>query len=168
MAATPAASQPRGQPLRSPPMRASATHCLEVLPCGLSLGVPRWSADGGCVDRQATLATEAFEVLSALGDHRMIRRKRRGRNRRRAPVERLGIVGPSCFLGDDGEVVQGVGEIRVKRTQLFFLNACGASQQLISGRKVALRHGAFRLIERVLLLSHHDSGDASKCVGEQL
>src|SRR5262245_38284488 len=53
----------------------------------------------------------------------------------------------------------------MERTQLFFLNACSASEQLISIHKVAGRRGAFRSIEHVtsvLLLSHDDSGAASQ------
>ena len=59
----------------------------------------------------------------------------------------------------------------MERTQLFFLKACSASEQLISRRKVAGRHSAFRSIEHVtsvLLLSHHDAGAASQSVGKQL
>ena len=43
------------------------------------------------------------------------------------------------------------------RTQLFFLNACGVSQQLISRQQVACLCGAFRPLEQVtsvLLFSH--------------
>jgi hypothetical protein len=55
---------------------------------------------------------------------------------------------PSSF-GNDGKVVQRVGEIRVERTQLFFLNPCRTSQQFICRREVAIHRGAFRPIEDV-------------------
>jgi hypothetical protein len=37
----------------------------------------------------------------------------------------------------------------VERTQLGLLNACGASQQLISRRQVAIRRGVFSHLEHV-------------------
>ncbi len=135
------------------------------------LDVRRWRDDGRCVDRQATRAAEVFKVLSACQDHRMVGRKRRRRYGSRPAIERLGLARSSCSFGNDGEVVQGVGEIWMERTQLFFLNACGASQQLISGRKVACRRRAFRPIEQVtsvLLVSHGVSAAFSQSVGEQL
>jgi hypothetical protein len=49
----------------------------------------------------------------------------------------------------------------MERTQLFFLNACGASQQLISRHKIAIRRGTFRPIEHltsVLMFGHRVSG----------
>jgi hypothetical protein len=87
----------------------------------------------------------------------MIRRKRCGRYRSRPAIERLGLARASHSFGNDGEIVQGIGEIRMVRTQLLFLNACGVSQQLISRHKVASRRGAFRPLEQVtsvLLFSH--------------
>jgi hypothetical protein len=59
----------------------------------------------------------------------------------------------------------------MERTQFLFLNACGASQQLSSRRKVASRRGAFRPIEHVTsvpLFSHRVSRAFSQSVGEQL
>jgi hypothetical protein len=59
----------------------------------------------------------------------------------------------------------------MERTQFLFLNACGASQQLISRGKVASRRGAFRPIDQVtnvLLFSHRVSRASSHSAGEQL
>jgi hypothetical protein len=88
----------------------------------------------GC-DRQAALTAEVVEVLSALRDHRMVRRKRRGRNCRRPSKERLGIAQSSCLLGDDGEVGQRARQIRMKRTQFGFLRPSGVLQQLVAEEK---------------------------------
>jgi hypothetical protein len=110
----------------------------------------RRRTDSGYIDRQATRAAEVFEVLSARCDHRIVRRKRRGRNRGRPAVERLGIARSSGFLSDDGEVIQRARQIRMQRTQLSFLNACGMSQQLIRRREVASGRGMFRHLEHVL------------------
>src|SRR5688572_18924535 len=74
----------------------------------------------------------------------MVRRQRRGRNRCRPPVKRLGITEASSFLRDDREVVQRVGEVGMERTQLSFLNAGGLSEQFACRREVAIRGGAFR------------------------
>ncbi len=103
----------------------------------------------GCIDLQATRAAEVFEVLSARRNHRMVHGKRRGRNRHRLAIKRLGIAWPSCLLGDDGEVIERVGQIRMERTQFGFLNARGFSQQLIRRREVTSSGGAFRLPEHV-------------------
>jgi hypothetical protein len=101
----------------------------------------------------------------------MVRRKRRRRDRRRATVERLGFRGASGSFGDDGEVVQCVGQIRMMRPQLFFLKFCGACQQLISRCKVASRRGALRPVEHatsVLMFRHGMSGVSFVVRGEHL
>jgi hypothetical protein len=116
-------------------------------------------------------AAKVFEVLPACRDHRMVGRKRRRCYGSRPAKEPLGLTRASCSFGDDCEVVQRVGEIRMERTQLIFLNACGASQQLIRGHKVASRCGAFRPLEQVtsvLLFGHRVSRDFSQFVGESL
>jgi hypothetical protein len=115
----------------------------------------------GCIARQATRAAEIFKVLSAGSDHRMIRRKRRRRYGSRPAIERLGLARASRPLGDDSKVVQRVGQIRMERTQLFFLNARRAFQQLISRHQIASRRGTFRPIEHlpsVLMFGHRVSG----------
>ena len=117
----------------------------------------RWRDDGVWVDRQTTRAAEVFKVLPAGHDHRMVGRQRCRRDGRSSAIERLGLARASRSFGDDGEVVQGVGEIRMKRAEFFFLNARGASQQLIGRRKVASCRGAFRPLEQLtsfLLFSH--------------
>jgi hypothetical protein len=123
------------------------------------------------MDRQATRAAEVFKVLSARHSHRMVGRQRRRRNGSRPAIERLGLSESSRSFGDDGEVVQRVGQIRMERAQLLFLEACGASQQLISRCQVASRRGAFRPIEHVtsvLLFRHRVSGASLQLVAEQL
>jgi hypothetical protein len=72
---------------------------------------------------------EAFEVLSTQRDHRIIRRKCRGRDRHGSAVERLCIGRPICLLSEDSEVVQDVGEIPVEWAQLVFLTAGGVPEQ---------------------------------------
>jgi hypothetical protein len=59
----------------------------------------------------------------------------------------------------------------MERTQLFFLNACGGSQQLISRRKIASHRGAFRSIKyltSILTFGHRVSGASVHSVVEQL
>jgi hypothetical protein len=100
---------------------------------------------------------EVFKVLPAFHDHRVIEGKRRRSYGRSSAIKTLSLTPVSPSFGDDGEVVQGIGEIRMERPELFFLNARGASQQLISRSKVASRRGAFRPLEQVtsfLLFSH--------------
>ena len=102
-------------------------------------------------------AAEVFEVLPARHDHRMIGRKRRRSYGRRPAIKTLRLTPASRSFGDDREVVQGIGEIRVERAELFFLNARGAAQQLTGRRKVARRSSVFRPLENVtslLLFSH--------------
>jgi hypothetical protein len=76
--------------------------------------------------------TEVFKILSTRSDHRVVRRKRRRRDLYRPPIGRLGIVRPPGSLGDDGEVVERVGQIRVERTEFGLLKLCGVSEQLFS------------------------------------
>ena len=61
------------------------------------------------------------------------------RRRSPPPIESLGVVKPSCLLGDDGEVVEGIGQVRMGRAELGFLDARDVSQQFIGGGKVASR-----------------------------
>jgi hypothetical protein len=84
----------------------------------------------------------------------MVRWQRRCGNRHRPSIERLGVAGPSNLLGDDGEVVQCVGQIRMARTQLGLLNASGVSQQLIGRREVAIDSSMFRHLEDVSSIPH--------------
>ena len=80
----------------------------------------------------------------------MLRGKRCRCDGNRSAIERLGLARVPCFFGNDGKVVQRVGQVRMKRTQLFFLNGCGAPQQFKCGLEVAGRRGLFRSIEEVL------------------
>ncbi len=100
------------------------------------------------IDWQTARAAERFEVLPAGRNHRIVYRKRCGCDRHRSPVERLGIVKPPCLLGDDGEVVQCIGEVRVERAQFGFLNTCGASEELIGRREIVRRGRVFRGVEQ--------------------
>jgi hypothetical protein len=101
----------------------------------------------------------------------MVRRKRRRRDGCGPPVQGLGLSRTSGPFGDDGEIVQRVGQIRMMRPKLFFLKLRGTRQQLISRGKVASRRGALRPIEhvtRVLMFRHGMSGVSFVVRGEHL
>ena len=102
---------------------------------------------GWLLERHATLSAEILEVLPALRDDRMVRWKRLRRDRRRPSIERLGIGEPSGPLRDDGKAVQRVGQVRMERAHLGFLDASGLFQQLICGREITIDGGAFRQLE---------------------
>jgi hypothetical protein len=121
----------------------------------------RWRDDNRRIDRQAAGATEVLEVLPARHNDRMVGRQGRRRNGSRPAIERLGLSEASRSFGDNGAIVQRIGQIRMERPQLLFLEACGVSQQLISRRQVASRRRAFRPIEHVtsvLVFRHRVSG----------
>jgi hypothetical protein len=95
-------------------------------------------------------AAEVLEVLSTRGDHRVVGRTRRRRDCYGAPEQCFGIVQTSCLLRDDAEVVQGVGQIRVQRTQFGFLKPGGLPQQLFRRDEIAGARGALSVPEHVL------------------
>jgi hypothetical protein len=77
------------------------------------------------INRHPTRAAKTFEVLAAGDDHRVPGRKRRRRNGDRSAIERLGVAQIPRLFGDDGEVVEGVGQIRMERDPAF-LPECGS------------------------------------------
>lgn len=83
------------------------------------------------IERLAGGLAEVLQVLSAGLDERVFGRQHRAGDAIRSAVTRFGVSGLAHILGDDSEVVQRVGEVRMPAAELLLLEGGRLTQVLL-------------------------------------